>query len=123
MFGIQYRISFKWSNPHFVVETAEESPDSGSLGIRGSEFEWAERGLKTKALEIRGPGEMEGTKQSGALNFKLASIVHDKTMLEAARAAVEKIIQTDPELESAENIPLKNFLQQQKGKTLWSKIA
>ena len=79
--------------------------------------------IAEKDLEIRGPGEMEGTKQSGALNFKLASIVHDKTMLEAARAAVEKIIQTDPELESAENIPLKNFLQQQKGKTLWSKIS
>ena len=79
--------------------------------------------IAEKDLEIRGPGEMEGTKQSGALNFKLASIVHDKTMLEAARAAVENIIQTDPELELAENLPLKTFLQQQKGKTLWSKIS
>ena len=79
--------------------------------------------IAEKDLEIRGPGEMEGTKQSGALNFKLASIVHDKTMLEAARGAVENIIQTDPELELAENLPLKTFLQQQKGKTLWSKIS
>ena len=79
--------------------------------------------IAEKDLEIRGPGEMEGTRQSGALNFKLASIVHDKTMLEAARGAVEHIIQTDPELAFVENLPLKNFLQQQKGKTLWSKIA
>ena len=79
--------------------------------------------IAEKDLEIRGPGEMEGTKQSGVLNFKLASIVHDKTMLEAARAAVENIIQSDPELEKPENLPIRNFLQQQKGKTLWSKIA
>ena len=65
--------------------------------------------IAEKDLEIRGPGEMEGTKQSGALNFKLASIVNDKTMLEAARAAVENIIQTDPELELAENLPPKNL--------------
>lgn len=76
-----------------------------------------------KDLEIRGPGEMEGTRQSGALNFKLASIVHDKAMLEAARDAVDQIIRNDSELDSAENLPLKNFLRQQKGKTLWSKIA
>ena len=79
--------------------------------------------IAEKDLEIRGPGEMEGTKQSGVLNFKLASIVHDKTMLEAARVAVEYIIQSDPELAMPENLPLRNFLQEQKGKTLWSKIA
>ncbi len=79
--------------------------------------------IAEKDLEIRGPGEMEGTKQSGILNFKLASIVHDKKMLEAARTAVENIIETDPELEKPENLPVRNFLHQQKGKTLWSKIA
>ena len=79
--------------------------------------------IAEKDLEIRGPGEIDGTKQSGVLNFKLASIVHDKAMLEAVRAAVEYIIQSDPELEMPENLPIRNFLQQQKGKTLWSKIA
>jgi len=79
--------------------------------------------IAEKDLEIRGPGEMEGTRQSGVLNFKLASIVHDKLMLEAARTAVEHIIGSDPELETNENLPVKTFLQQQKGKTLWSKIS
>ncbi|MEO6488325.1 MAG: ATP-dependent DNA helicase RecG [Ferruginibacter sp.] len=79
--------------------------------------------IAEKDLELRGPGEMEGTKQSGVLNFKLASIVKDKEMLEVARTAVENIITTDPTLELAENLPLKTYLQQQKGKTLWSKIA
>lgn len=79
--------------------------------------------IAEKDLELRGPGEIEGTKQSGVLNFRLASIVHDKPMLEAARAAVENIISTDPTLELADNLPLKNFLLLQKSKTLWSKIA
>ena len=48
--------------------------------------------IAEKDLEIRGPGEIEGTRQSGALNFKLASIVADKTMLEVARTEVENIL-------------------------------
>lgn len=79
--------------------------------------------IAEKDLEIRGPGEIEGTKQSGVLNFRLASIVHDRTMLEAARDVVEQIIKTDPELSLAENLPIKAHLLQQKGKTKWSKIA
>lgn len=76
-----------------------------------------------KDLELRGPGEMEGTRQSGALHFKLADIVQDKAMLEAAKLSVEHIIETDPELLSDENGALKNFLLLQKGKTVWSRIS
>lgn len=79
--------------------------------------------IAEKDLEIRGPGTIDGTKQSGLLNFKLASIVHDKIMLEAARTAVENILDSDPDLNMAENLLLKNYLNQQKGKTAWSKIS
>jgi len=40
--------------------------------------------IAEKDLELRGPGDIEGTRQSGLLNFKLASIVLDKKWLEAA---------------------------------------
>jgi len=79
--------------------------------------------ISEKDLEIRGPGDIEGTRQSGLLNFKLASIVQDRLMLEAAREAAEIIIETDPEMNMAENLLLKNYLNQQKGKTAWSKIS
>jgi len=79
--------------------------------------------IAEKDLEIRGPGDIEGTKQSGLLNFKLANIVQDKIILEAAREAAEKILTDDPDLIVAENLCLKNYLQQQKGKTAWSKIS
>ncbi len=79
--------------------------------------------IAEKDLEIRGPGEIEGTKQSGALNFRLASIVNDRAMLEAARESVGNLLEIDPDLDLPENLPVKNFLLSQKGKTKWSKIA
>lgn len=79
--------------------------------------------IAEKDLEIRGPGEIEGTRQSGALNFKLASLVADKAMLEVARTEVEKILEADPDLSLANNLLIKNQLQQQKHKTGWGKIA
>ncbi len=79
--------------------------------------------IAEKDLEIRGPGDIEGTKQSGVLDFKLADIVKDKAMLEETREITEKIIEEDSEMNLPENYPLKNFLRAQKGKTMWSKIS
>ena len=79
--------------------------------------------IAEKDLEIRGPGSIEGTRQSGALNFKLASIVNDRAVLEKARTAAELLCEEDQELNMAKNLQLKNYLQQQKGKNGWSKIS
>lgn len=79
--------------------------------------------IAEKDLELRGPGDIEGTRQSGVLNFKLANIVQDKPILEAARSMVSSLLETDPDLESAENLCIKNYLLQQKGKMIWSKIS
>jgi ATP-dependent DNA helicase RecG len=79
--------------------------------------------IAEKDLELRGPGDIEGTRQSGALNFKLANIVNDKVILEAAKVAVDAILDTDPDLNMATNLPIKNWLQSQKTKTAWSKIS
>ncbi len=79
--------------------------------------------IAEKDLEIRGPGEIEGTRQSGALNFKLASIVLDKAMLEVARSEVERILEADADLSLPQHAMVKLYLQQQKHKTGWGKIA
>jgi ATP-dependent DNA helicase RecG len=76
-----------------------------------------------KDLEIRGPGDIGGTRQSGLLDFKLANIVNDKVILEAAKKAAEAILEEDPDLSLDSNLPLKTYLQLQKGKTVWSKIS
>ena len=79
--------------------------------------------IAEKDLEMRGPGDIEGTRQSGILNFKLASIVQDKSLLEVARRFAEDIIETDPELSSAENLRIRSYLQAIQGKTAWSRIS
>jgi len=83
-----------------------------------SGFEIAE-----KDLELRGPGDIEGTRQSGALNLRLADLVKDKSILEAAKSYAEAIVQHDPELVAAENLRLKYYLMSLKGKTAWSRIS
>jgi len=79
--------------------------------------------IAEKDLELRGPGDIEGTRQSGLLNFKLANIIQDRQLLEISKEMAERVLDKDPELVSADNLQLKNFLQSQKGKTAWSKIS
>lgn len=79
--------------------------------------------IAEKDLELRGPGDIEGTKQSGVLNFKLASLVQDRQVLELARNMAADLLNNDPDLVSAENLQLKKFLQHQKGTVSWSKIS
>jgi ATP-dependent DNA helicase RecG len=79
--------------------------------------------IAEKDLVLRGPGDIEGTRQSGELNFKLANIIQDKDWLDLARKLAEKITDEDPDLNSAENLALKAYLEELKGKTPWSKIS
>jgi ATP-dependent DNA helicase RecG len=79
--------------------------------------------IAEKDLEIRGPGDIEGIRQSGELNFKLASIINDRQLLEAAGEMAERTLDADPGLSSAENLKLKSYLHSQYGKTQWSRIS
>jgi ATP-dependent DNA helicase RecG len=79
--------------------------------------------IAEKDLELRGPGDIQGTRQSGELNFKLASIVQDRPLLDLARNLSLMLLENDPDLVSAENLQLKTFLNQQKGAVMWSKIS
>jgi ATP-dependent DNA helicase RecG len=79
--------------------------------------------IAEKDLEIRGPGDIEGTRQSGLMNFKLANIVEDRELLELARQSSGALLQDDPDLNQEKNLVLKEFLAVQQGKTAWSKIS
>lgn len=79
--------------------------------------------IAEKDLELRGPGEIEGTKQSGMLNFKLADLVNDKDLLQASKRFAELVLNEDEALIQPSNEGLRNYLLLQKGKTTWSKIS
>lgn len=51
-------------------------------------------------LEIRGPGDFLGTRQSGLPDFRVASILRDGAILEQARAAAFDLLESDPDLSS-----------------------
>ena len=62
-------------------------------------FEIAEADLK-----LRGPGDLEGTQQSGiAFDLKIADIVRDGQLLQYVRAIAESIVEQDPAAQSPEN--------------------
>lgn len=79
--------------------------------------------IAEKDMELRGPGDMEGTRQSGVLDFKLASLTDDKPMLEAARHSAERLLAEDPDLIAPVNAPLLNHLTAQRFNTGWGKIS
>jgi ATP-dependent DNA helicase RecG len=58
--------------------------------------------LAQKDLELRGPGEFLGTRQSGFPDLKLASVT-DLQLVEAAREAARRFFETDPELADPDN--------------------
>ncbi len=49
-------------------------------------------------LEIRGPGELLGTRQAGLPDFRVANVVRDRAVLEQARLAAQQWLARDPEL-------------------------
>ncbi len=83
-------------------------------------FEIAEADLK-----LRGPGDMEGTQQSGiAFDFKLVNLAQDGNILQLASQKANEIIQNDQKLENKENIPIRRkLLNMKKNKINWSVIS
>lgn len=70
-------------------------------------FEIAEADLK-----LRGPGDLEGTQQSGiAFNLRIADIVRDSQIMQYARDVAKEVMDRDPALESIENQILKRQLR------------
>lgn len=74
-------------------------------------------------LELRGPGEMDGTRQSGLLELKLADIRYDENLLVLARNKAEDLLNDDPLLMKPEHFGVRQELAKTPHRTVWSKIA
>ncbi|HNE87674.1 MAG TPA: ATP-dependent DNA helicase RecG, partial [Chitinophagales bacterium] len=73
-------------------------------------------------LKLRGPGNIEGTQQSGTLDLRIANLATDGIILEEARKVAMNILEQDENLELPEHYPLKVFIQQ-KRQYNWSNIS
>jgi ATP-dependent DNA helicase RecG len=82
-------------------------------------FEIAEADLK-----LRGPGNIEGTQQSGILNLRIADLAKDGRILQVAREIAHRILDDDPKLEKEHHqqlgVHLKDHYQHLKG---WARIS
>jgi len=103
--------SFKLSN---------ESKERIATMVRTNNgFEIAEADLR-----LRGPGNIEGTQQSGILNFRIADLARDGRILQTAREVAARILDHDPKLEREEHQPIL-WYSEKHGKKLkgWSRIS
>jgi ATP-dependent DNA helicase RecG len=82
-------------------------------------FEIAETDLK-----LRGPGDLMGTQQSGALDLLIADLSKDGALLQQARDAADGILTNDPGLKKPENETIKMQIELAKKTTVnWSRIS
>jgi len=108
-----------------ILMTSDRLTEEAKLRIKtmtrtNDGFEIAEVDLK-----LRGPGEIEGTQQSGIpFNLKIANLGRDNQILQYARNTVMDILEEDPLLDNPENTILKQQLKKlTKSSISWSKIS
>lgn len=75
-------------------------------------------------LQLRGPGDLMGTQQSGVLDLLIADLGKDNAILQQARDAAVEILEQDPELSSPGNLVIKTQIESSRNSAAnWSRIA
>ncbi|MBO9667454.1 MAG: ATP-dependent DNA helicase RecG [Bdellovibrio sp.] len=90
-----------------------EMMEKTSDGFKISEFD----------LEMRGPGEFMGTRQSGLTGFKMANLIRDMAILQQAREAAFEVLKKDPKLSFQDNKGLRDELLREHGPAALAGIA
>jgi ATP-dependent DNA helicase RecG len=71
--------------------------------------------IAERDLELRGPGVMAGTQQSGNADFRVADLIQDSKQLEIARQAVLRALERDPKLQSSVWGPVLEKVRERRG--------
>ncbi len=74
-------------------------------------------------LKLRGPGQLEGTMQSGVLDLKIADIAKDQLLLQQAREAASAILEKDPQLVQPHNQKLARYFLSNSKASRWGQIS
>ncbi len=75
-------------------------------------------------LQLRGPGDIGGTRQSGAIDLMIADLSKDGEILKVARETASSILNEDPNLEHEKNAMIREQVRQQKKDTTnWARIS
>ena len=75
-------------------------------------------------LQLRGPGDIQGTQQSGILDLKIADLAKDESILKFARAQARDLLEKDPSLLNPEHVMVKRQLKAlYHDRLFWSRIS
>ncbi len=75
-------------------------------------------------LQLRGPGDLQGTQQSGILDLHIADLAKDQRILQEARVCAQELMDEDVNLEKVENKVLKDYLQMKiRNQSSWDQIS
>lgn len=74
-------------------------------------------------LQLRGPGDLAGTQQSGLLDLKIADLATDQNLLTHIRQTVLGLFKDDPGLDKPENTLLRTYLTSRDPGISWEKIS
>lgn len=75
-------------------------------------------------LDLRGPGDIMGTRQSGDVQLQVADLVRDRELMQAARHLAEEVLENDPQLEREEHkIIAQQLARLSNQRADWSKIS
>ena len=80
--------------------------------------------IAEKDLELRGPGDIMGTQQSGVIPLKIANIVEDKATISIIRNYIKELLVSDKDLKKDENkIILETYQHLNKNNNIWDYIS
>ncbi len=75
-------------------------------------------------LQLRGPGDLQGTQQSGILDLKIADLTEDEPILKYARGQARQLLKNDPELTDGAHAVVRRRLQElYPDKLFWGRIS
>ncbi len=75
-------------------------------------------------LQLRGPGDLLGTQQSGALDLLIADLGKDGKLLQLARETAIRVLEEDPNLQKSENKVIRTQVEKShKTAVNWSRIS
>lgn len=114
--GAEQSYCILMSGPKVTQESREKL---ATLVRTNNGFEIAEADL-----QLRGPGDMMGTQQSGVLDLLIADLAKDQDLLKLAREEVQFLLASDPNIEKPENEIIKNHVQSISKNTInWARIS
>jgi len=80
--------------------------------------------IAEKDLELRGPGNIMGTQQSGIVPLKIASLIEDKVMISTIREYVKRVLSIDKNISKSKNrIILETYKHLNKNNDIWNYIS